>query len=199
MRIQSVTLSGRLVVLEPLHERRAGELLSAAAHDEIWSYLDEPTPNTPEQIQELIADAIRQQEQGRRVAFSIINRATGAAVGSTSYIDIRPGDRGVEIGWAWISPDSWGSGINTEATYLLLRHAFDDQGAIRVAMKADVRNARSRRAIESLGGVLEGIWRNHRILSTGRYRDSAYYSVIDSEWPTVKAGIEARLERRHNT
>lgn len=196
MKIRPVTLSGVRVTLEPLHERRAGELLSAAAHDEIWTYLDEPTPSTMEQISVLIDDALREQEQGQRLPFSVVVADTGQAVGSTSYINIRPADRGLEIGWAWTSPAVWGTGINAEATYLLLRHAFEDLGAIRVAMKADLLNIRSQRAIEATGAVREGVWRNHRILSTGRFRDSVYYSLIDSEWPDAKKTIEERLRRK---
>ena len=91
----------------------------------------------------------------------------------------------MEIGWTWLNPSIWRTGINTEAKYLLLAHAFE-AGAIRVAFKADARNERSRRAIEALGATYEGIWRNHRILSDGHYRDSAYYSIIDSDWPRVR-------------
>jgi N-acetyltransferase len=117
------------------------------------------------------------------------------AIGSTSYINIRPKDRGLEIGWTWITPSTWGTGINTEAKYLLLRHAFEEQDAIRVAIKTDARNTRSQRSIEALGASREGIWRNHRILSTGQYRDTVYYSLIDSEWLTAKRLIEARMKR----
>ena len=117
----------------------------------------------------------------------IIDNDDGTAVGSTSYIDIRPNDRGVEIGWTWLTPSRWRTGINRETKYLLLRHAFEDQGAIRVALKTDIRNAASRRAIEALGAVHEGVWRNHRILRSGVYRDSAFYSIIDSEWPKMEA------------
>jgi RimJ/RimL family protein N-acetyltransferase len=193
MNLQPVTLSGNRVVLEPLHDRHARGLLSAAAHDEIWAFLDEPTPNTLEQIRGLIDDAQREQGQGMRLAFAVIDRASDAAVGSTSYIDIRPKDRGLEIGWTWTTPSVWRTGINAESKYLLLRHAFEEQAAIRVAIKTDLRNIPSQRAIEALGASREGVWRNHRILSTGRYRDTVYYSVIESEWPAVKSRIEARL------
>jgi N-acetyltransferase len=191
MNFTPVTLAGRRVRLEPLDYRHAAELLVAASHDDIWNYLDEPTPRTVEQIRAFITDALDEQKSGRRLPFAIVDNHTETAVGSTSYIDIRPADRGVEIGWTWLTPSRWGTGINREAKYLLLRHAFEDQGAIRVALKTDARNLRSQRAIELLGAVREGVWRNHRILSTGTYRDSVFYSITDSEWPRLRAGLDA--------
>lgn len=193
MNIHPVTLSGSRVTLEPLSARHARDLFSAAAHDQVWTFLDEPTPHTLAQIQELIEDATRDQERGTRLAFAVIDNASGRAVGSTSYIDIRCPDRGLEIGWTWTVPSVWGTGINAESKYLLLRHAFEEQSAIRVAIKTDLRNIRSQRAIEALGAHREGVWRNHRVLSTGKYRDTIYYSVIESEWPAVKDIIEERL------
>jgi len=195
MNLSPVTLSGSLVTLEPLQDRHAADLLAAAAHDEVWTYLDEPTPVKIEQVQALIADAKDERRRGARLAFAMVDKASGTAVGSTSYIDIRPQDRGLEIGWVWSGPSVWGTGINAEAFYLLLRHAFDDQDVIRVALKTDRRNLRSQRAIEALGASREGLWRNHRILSTGNYRDTVYYSVIDAEWPTIRSPLEARLSR----
>ena len=193
MNIQPTTLDGRRVVLEPLQRRHADGLLRAAAYDEIWTYLDEPTPRDIEAIHRLVDDAHRDQAAGSRLAFAIVDRTNGVAVGSTSYINIRPDDRGLEVGWTWLTPGVWSTGINTEATYLLLRHAFEEQDAIRVAMKADLRNIRSQRAMDALGAVREGVWRNHRVLSTGEYRDSVYYSIIADEWSIVRGVIEERL------
>jgi N-acetyltransferase len=191
--IQPVTLTGARVVLEPLRMRHAGELLSAAACDSIWTFLDEATPNTLEEIRIFIEDALSDESKGARFAFAVIDIQTKRVVGSTSYQDIRPQDRGLEIGWTWTNPSVWGTGLNFESKYLLLRHAFETLGAIRVAIKTDLRNIRSQRAIERIGAHREGVWRNHRILSTGQYRDTIYYSVIESEWPTVKSLIETRL------
>jgi RimJ/RimL family protein N-acetyltransferase len=193
MNLRPIVLTGHRVRLEPLAHSHAEELLQAAAHDEIWTYLDKPTPRAPDDIKALITDALREQENGTRLPFAIISTHTGQAVGSTSYIDVRPADRTVEIGWTWITPSQWGSGVNTEATYLLLELAFEEHRVGRVAMKADARNLRSQRAITKIGAVREGVWRNHRLLSTGHYRDSVYFSVIDSEWPSVRAGLQSRL------
>ena len=193
MNLSPVALFGQRVMLEPMNERHADDLLTAASHDDIWEFLDEPTPRTSEQIRKLISDAQSAQARGDRLPFAIIDATTGVAIGSTSYIDIRPQDRGLEIGWTWITPGSWGNGVNTEAKYLLLRYAFEQQDAIRVAIKTDARNVRSKRAIEKLGASFEGVWRNHRILSSGLYRDTAYYSIIASEWPLIRPQIETRL------
>lgn len=123
----------------------------------------------------------------------MVDLHSGRAIGSTNYIDIRPNDRTLEIGWTWLTPSHWGTGANTEAKFLLMRHAFEVLGAERVAIKTDLRNVRSQRAIERHGAHREGVWRNHRILSTGRYRDSVFYSVIDSEWPAIRDKLAASL------
>ena len=193
MKLTPVTLTGRLVRLEPLDVKHAADLTRAAADDRIWTYLDEPTPWTRDSVEAFIADALDEQARGLRLPLAIITLADERAIGSTSYLDLRPRDRGVEIGWTWTAPATWGSGINTEAKYLLLAHAFDQAGAIRVVLKTDERNQRSRRAIEALGATYEGTWRNHRILSDGHRRNSTFYSVIDTEWPAVKEQLRRRL------
>jgi RimJ/RimL family protein N-acetyltransferase len=186
MNLQPVTLTGEIVQLEPLRLEHSGDLLVSAGHDEIWTYLDEPTPRTTEMIESLIRDALDDQSRGLRLPFAIVDIKAGRAVGSTSFIDIRPRDRAVEIGWTWIAPSHWGTGANTEAKFLMMSHAFEGQRAGRVAIKTDLRNKRSQKAIEKLGATREGVWRNHRILSDGSYRDTVYYSVIDSEWPSIR-------------
>ncbi|MET7749318.1 GNAT family protein [Micromonospora sp. NPDC005367] len=191
MKPTPVTLTGRLIRLEPLGPGHAEDLLAAAAYDEIWTYLDEPTPRTREAIGAFISDALQDQGRGQRLPFAVVDLHSGRAIGSTSYIDIRPNDRTLEIGWTWLTPSHWGTGANTEAKFLLMRHAFEVLGAGRVAIKTDLRNVRSQRAIERLGAHREGVWRNHRILSTGRYRDSVFYSVIDSEWPAIRDKLAA--------
>jgi RimJ/RimL family protein N-acetyltransferase len=193
MNLRPVTLTGKRVRLEPLGVEHAEDLAVAATDDQIWTYLDEPTPWDRSSVDAFIADAHRDQDHGARIAFAVIDARNGRAVGSTSYLDIRPQDRGLEIGWTWLAPSVWGTGINAEAKYLMLVHAFDDQDAIRVAIKTDRRNTRSQRAIERLGATREGVWRNHRILSTGEYRDSVYYSIIVSEWPLTKARMSVAL------
>lgn len=198
MNLQPVILASEIIRLEPLSLEHAADLLAAASHDEIWTYLDEPTPRTPTMIESLIRDALEDQSRGLRLPFAIIDIKTERAVGSTSFIDIRSRDRAVEIGWTWITPSQWGAGANTEAKFLLMSHAFEKQDAGRVAIKTDLRNERSQKAIEKLGATREGVWRNHRILSDGSYRHSVYYSVIDSEWPAVRDCLNAARQLRVN-
>ncbi len=193
MNLVPVTLKGQRVRLEPLGREHAADLLEAARHDHIWTHLDEPTPDSLAAIEAFIEDADRDQATGRRLAFAIIDTTSNQAVGSTSYLDIRSADRGVEIGWTWLTPAAWGTGTNAEAKYLLLAHAFDDQDAIRVAIKTDQQNVRSQHAIDALGATREGVWRNHRILSNGLFRHTVYYSVIAEEWPAVRTALRARL------
>lgn len=140
-----------------------------------------------------IEEAVGLQRAGSEYAFAVIDRASGSAVGSTRYLDISAQHRGVEVGWTWYSRASWATAINPEAKYLLLSHAFEEWGAIRVCLKTDSLNLRSRAAILKLGGVHEGDLRNHRIRTDGTYRHSSYYSILDSEWPSVKDRLRARL------
>ncbi len=186
MRVQPVTLTGRRVRLEPLARRHAPELLEAAEHDEVWTYLDEPTPRSLPMIEKLVDDALAEQGAGQRLPWATIALDTGRAVGSVSLIDLRPRDRGVEVGWAWLSPERWQTGISREVAALVLKHAFEDLDAVRVAFKTDVRNARSQAAILALGAQREGVLRSHMVLRDGHIRDSVYFSVIRDEWPHVR-------------
>jgi RimJ/RimL family protein N-acetyltransferase len=128
-----------------------------------------------------------------RLPFAIVLRETGQPVGSTSYFDIRPAHRGLEIGYTWYAQAYQGTHINPENKYLLLRHAFETLGAVRVQLKTDKRNLRSQHAIAKLGAKLEGTLRKHTILENGYIRDTVMFSITDDEWPEVKAGLEARL------
>lgn len=184
MEAKPVTLQGRLVRLEPLERHHIPDLALVAAHDAIWTYLDEPTPSADD-VQRLVDDAIEEQRRGERLPFAIMD-ASGRAIGSVSFIDLQPAHHGLEIGWGWITPAQWGSGAMREAVLLLLAHAFEALGAIRVAFKTDTRNLRSQGALAALGATPEGILRHHRILRDGYVRDSAYYSITDDEWPRIR-------------
>ena len=133
---------------------------------------------------------------GSQLPFAVVERATGRAIGSTRYLDIRRNDRGLEIGWTWLGAAYQRTPTNTESKYLLLRHAFDDLGTIRVQLKTDLRNERSQRAIERLGAIREGVLRKHVILWDGFIRDTAYYSILDNEWPGVRKRLEAFLQNQ---
>ncbi|MGB2569283.1 GNAT family N-acetyltransferase [Micromonospora citrea] len=190
MELGQPVLTGRVVQLEPLTFESTAELAEAANHAAIWTYLDEPTPSTSEAVSALVTEAVEEQDQGVRIPYIIRDRKTGAAVGSISFIDIQPRHRGVEIGWAWVTPEHWSTGAAREASYLLMRHAFETAGAIRVVFKTDSRNLRSQRAIEHLGATKEGVFRNHRILRDGHVRHSIFYSVTAEEWPEVRRTLD---------
>ncbi len=133
--------------------------------------------------------------EGTEGPFAVRRRADGVMVGSTRYMAVRPADRALEIGWTWFNPSAWRTGTNLETKLLLLGHAFDDLGCVRVEFKTDARNERSRNAIAALPAQFEGVLRNHMIVPDVGQRDSAYYSVIDAEWPEVRANLERRLHR----
>jgi RimJ/RimL family protein N-acetyltransferase len=194
MNVTPITLEGRWARLEPLHERHADDLAAAAGDEEIWRYMPASLMDI-EQVRAWIAETLALQSSGAVLPFAIVEQSSGRAIGSTRYLDIRPKDRGIEIGWTWLARSAWRTAINSECKYMLLRHAFETLGCIRVQIKTDARNQRSRRAIERIGGQFEGILRQHIALRDGTYRDSAYYSILHNEWPAVKEQLEGKLQR----
>ena len=192
---QPVTLTGKLVRLEPLGTQHADDLYAVGADDSIWRYLPRPAFSSPEDARQWIEQSMAQTSQGDRVAFAVVHLETGQAIGSTAYLDIDRPNRALEIGMTWYATAWQRTGVNTECKYLLMRHAFEDQAARRVCLKTDSRNQRSRQAILRLGAVEEGTWRNHRIAWDGMDRHSVFYSVIDSEWPDVKQRLESLMRR----
>jgi RimJ/RimL family protein N-acetyltransferase len=192
----SARLSGRRVVLEPLAEEHAGELYVAAQDPRIWEWLDPDASASPHAFGAWFADAIAAARRGEEVPFAVRDRrAGGTVVGSTRYLALTPEHRRLEVGWTWYAPASWGTGVNVEAKLLLFSHAFEGLGAQRVELKTDARNERSRGAMLALGATFEGVFRKHMDRRYG-VRDTAWYSVVDDEWPGVKARLEERL-RRH--
>lgn len=195
MHIAPVTLelpagAARLAPLAPEH---APALLAASRDPDTWRYLPDRCPANIGEMTAWVAGAIDAAQTGAELPFAIIDRCTGSAVGSTRYLDIQPANRSLEIGSTWLGPSARRTSINTECKYLLMRHAFESLGAIRVSLKTDARNERSQRAILRIGACYEGRLRNHRILADGFFRDSMYYSVLSDEWPRVRARLEARL------
>ena len=192
---QPVVLEGTHVRLEPLTVDHAEALFTAADHPEVWRFLRFPRPQNTDDMRRFIEIALANQAAGTEVPFATIHRASGRLAGSTRLMDIRREHRALEIGWTWIGKDYQRSAVNTEAKYLMLRHAFEALGAVRVGLKADARNEKSLRAIERIGAKREGVLRNHMILLDGYIRDSVYFSVIEREWPEVKARLETMLAR----
>ena len=193
MNVQPVTLTGNVVQLEPLQATHLKGLFQAAQDPTIWSFMPYNPSVSLEAMQGWMANALEAQEQGKEMPFVIVQRETNKVVGSTRYLTIVPRDHGLEIGGTWLAREVRRTAVNTECKYLLLRHAFETLGAIRVQFKTDSRNSTSQRAIERLGAVKEGVLRNHMILPDGYRRHSVYYSVLDSEWATVKAHLEEKL------
>lgn len=181
--------------LEPLSMDYVEDLYEAAQDPAIWLYMPINPGRSRADMVAWIRAALRGQEEGSDLPFVIIERATNRVVGSTRYMNISAKDRGLEIGWTWLAKEARRTGINTECKYLLLRHAFETLRTVRVQFKTDSRNEISQRAITRLGAVKEGVLRNHMVLPDGYCRDSVYYSILDSEWPAVKNGLEARMVR----
>jgi RimJ/RimL family protein N-acetyltransferase len=186
-------LEGSIVVLEPFGEEHVDELWDAAQAPEIWTWL--ANLNEREWFERWIELTREAEEAGREGAFVTRDQRSGRVVGSSRYLNVRPADRVVEIGWTWLNPSAWRSGANVEAKLLMMRHAFETLGCVRVEFKTDARNERSRAALSALPAKFEGILRNHMTVPSVGLRDSAYFSVIDSEWPAVEANLERRLAR----
>jgi RimJ/RimL family protein N-acetyltransferase len=189
---QPVTLIGRLVELQPFAPDHASGLYEAAQDDEVWAYIPWPKPQSLAEMEAFVEESRARMSAGIELPFAIVERESGKPVGQISYIDIAPEHGHLEIG-TWLAREVWRTGINTECKYLMLRHAFETLGCIRVQMKTDVRNERAQQAIERLGAVREGLLRKVQIIKDGYQRSSVVYSIIDDEWPAVKATLEAKL------
>jgi RimJ/RimL family protein N-acetyltransferase len=195
MTVVPVTLEGRHARLEPLAKAHLAGLAEVGLDEELWRWI--PTAvRTKEQMAAYIETALEEQQRGVSLPFAIVEKATGRAIGSTRYGNIDRVHHRVEIGWTWVAREWQRTAINTEAKYLLLKHAFESLGCMRVELKTDSLNEKSRAAILRIGAKEEGIFRNHMITASGRIRHSAYYSIIDLEWPGVKARLEERLSSR---
>jgi N-acetyltransferase len=192
MKIEAVTLEGQFVRLEPLALTHAGPLSIVGLDPDLWKWTIDSL-RTPEEMRAWVQKAVDEAAAGRALPFATIERATGTAIGCTRFMNIAMPDKRVEIGSTWVAGPWQRTAANTEAKLLMLRHAFETLGCIRVELKTDRLNERSRNAIRRIGGVEEGILRQHMITSSGRLRDSVYYSILDSEWPAVRDRLEARL------
>jgi RimJ/RimL family protein N-acetyltransferase len=194
MHIEPVTLEGEHVRLEPLTLGHFDGLCKFGLDQELWRWIPAPV-RTPDDLRSYIGTALRERDAGIALPFATIHRASGREIGCTRYGSIDRMHHRVEIGWTWIDRDWQRTAVNTEAKYLMLRHAFERLGCIRVELKTDSLNDRSRKAILRLGAKEEGVLRNHMITSSGRLRHSVYYSILDAEWPAVKARLEEKLTR----
>ncbi len=194
MIVEPVTLHGRYVRLEPLTTQHFDRLWAIGQDAELWQW----TPyhiNTPDKMHAYIKAALDAQAIGTALPFVTIWQATNEIVGSTRFGNIDAANHRVEIGWTWIDRRWQRTPVNTEAKFLMLQHAFEMWHCIRVEIKTDQMNEKSQRAIERLGALREGTFRHHMIVEGGRLRNTVYYSIIDDEWPQVKARLQEQLAR----
>lgn len=193
-RVEPVTLAGRLVRLEPLGVEHIPGLAQVALEPVIWRWMS-VRPTSVADVRAWAEAAIAAREAGSELPFATVDVASGRPIGSTRFMNIALEHLRVEIGWTWIAPAWQRSGANREAKLLMLSHAFDVLRCRRVEFKTDSRNDRSRAALLGIRATFEGIFRNHMLLPDGGVRHSAWYSVIDAEWPAVRTGLEASLAR----
>jgi RimJ/RimL family protein N-acetyltransferase len=192
MEISPVILEGQHVRLEPLSQAHEESLIAATGDGELWNSTVTIVPSRAN-MTTYIAAALDAQAQRRELPFVIIRKASGQVVGSTRFYDIERNDRHADIGYTWLAASAQRTGVNTEAKLLLLTHAFERWRCIRVGFLTDVLNEQSRTAILRLGAKQEGVLRNHMVMAGGRYRDSICFSIIEAEWPEVKARLQAKL------
>jgi N-acetyltransferase len=195
MEVKPVVLQGKHVRLEPLSEDHIPGLTDIGAGQDFWNFMLYGDIRTETDMRNWVLDIIARGQKGTDLPFVAIHLASGRVAGATRYLNIIPYDRGLEIGGTWYGAEFQRTPVNTECKYLLLKHAFEDLGCIRVQLKTDSLNLRSQKAIERIGAVKEGVLRNHMILPDGRVRHSVYYSIIDSEWGEVKQRLEGMLGR----
>ncbi|HEX7965761.1 MAG TPA: GNAT family protein [Gammaproteobacteria bacterium] len=189
-----VTLEGTQVRLVPLGQGHLDGLCAVGLEPELWQWIPTRVLDR-QQMQAYVELALDEQRRGMSVPFTTTLKETGQVVGCTRYANISVPDGRLEIGWTWIGKPWQRSAVNIEAKYLMLRHAFEVLGCTRVELKTDGLNDKSRNAILRLGAKQDGILRKHMMTYSGRIRDTVYFSILDDEWPGVKAGLEARLSR----
>ncbi len=195
MDISPVILEGQYVRLEPLSQAHEESLIAAAGDGDLWNSTVTIVPSRAS-MAAYIATALDAQAQGRELPFVIVRKSTDQVVGSTRFYRIEREHRRVEIGHTWLAAGAQRTGVNTEAKLLLLTHAFERLRCIRVEFITDVLNQQSRTAILRLGAKQEGILRNHMVMPNGRLRDSVCFSIIEAEWPEVKARLEDKLRQK---
>jgi RimJ/RimL family protein N-acetyltransferase len=186
------TLEGRIVRLEPLGPEHLDELWDASRDAAVWSWLPILQPADRGELRTWLDEALA----GPYLPFATVLQAPGRAIGSTRFLALRPEHRSVEIGWTWLASSLWGTGANVEAKLLQLIHAFETWDCRRVELKTDARNERSRVAIEALGARFEGIHEKHMLVRGGENRDSAWYAILDDDWPSTKALLQRRLAEK---
>ena len=192
MNVKPVTLIGTHVRIEPMTEAHIPALTEIGVGQDFWHFMLYGDMKTEADMRNWVLDILSRKQD---IPFVVVHLASGRVAGATRYLNIMPNDRGLEIGGTWYGPEFQRTAVNTECKYLLLKYAFESLGAIRVQLKTDSRNLRSQKAIERIGGVKEGVLRNHMILPDGTIRHSVFYSILDSEWEGVKKRLEEYLAK----
>jgi RimJ/RimL family protein N-acetyltransferase len=189
-----MTLEGSVVRLDPVRREHAELFWDVAKNDleDIFRWIPY-SMKVREDFEQLVEKALSEQERGESIVFATVERSSGHVIGSTRFMNIDRANRRVEIGSTWIAPAWQRTAVNSEAKFLMLRHAFEVWGCVRVELKTDALNEKSRNAILRIGAKEEGTLRRHVVTWTGRIRDSVYFSILDDEWPAVKAKLEARM------
>lgn len=187
------TFTGRLVRVVPLAAEHEAGLVEAAGDPEMFAWMPVDMASSRDALRDWLSSSLAAARDGSAVPFAIVAADTGAVLGSTRFLELRLEHLRAEIGWTWVARPAWSTGVNIETKLLLLEHAFERAGLRRVEFKTDARNERSRGALLALGATFEGILRKHMVIRDGGERDSAYYSVIDEEWPRVKSHLRRRL------
>jgi N-acetyltransferase len=193
MNVEPITLVGKIVRLEPLSEMHVPDLAKVGLEPKIWRYMRYGEVETEAHLSAWVRELLDLQARGTDLPFAVIYLASGKAIGSTRYLHIDPPNRALEIGGTWYGLEYQGTTVNSECKYLLLKHAFEILGCIRVWFKADARNQRSINALESIGAIREGVLRNHMVLPDGFIRDSVIFSLLPEEWPQVKQKLEEKI------
>ncbi len=194
MEVKPVILTGSYVRLEPMNESHIAGLAEIGVGQPFWHFMLYGDMSSVDDMRNWVLDILARAEKGTDLPFVAIHLESGRVAGATRYLNIMPKDRGLEIGGTWYGPEFQRTIVNTECKYLLLKHALETLGCIRVQLKTDLRNERSQKAIERIGAVREGVLRNHMILPDGHFRHSVFYSILDTEWPAVKKRLEEMLE-----
>jgi RimJ/RimL family protein N-acetyltransferase len=188
-------LEGELVRLEPMTIDHEDGLWKASRDPRTWRWLSVEQPQTRAELRAYVEAALANAADGTEMPLVTIRQTDGRVLGSTRYLALRPEHRSIEIGWTWLTPEAWGTGANVEAKLLMLEHAFETLGCLRVELKTDARNERSRGAMAAIPAQFEGVHRKAMLVRGGQRRDSAWYSVIDDEWPEVRENLLRRLGR----
>lgn len=195
--VKPVILTGHYVRLEPLSEAHVPGLAQIGVGQPFWNFMVYGRMESVDDMSNWVKDLLSRAANGTDLPFAVIHLESGRVAGATRYLNIVPENNGLEVGGTWYGSEFQRTAVNTECKYLLIKHAFEDLGCIRVQLKTDSRNVRSQKAIERIGAVKEGVLRNHMILPDGYIRDSVFYSITDSEWPNVKIRLEEMLAHDH--